>query len=277
VKIFLYKHVNTHLLFLIGISFFGLFIILAIATNPPLVEKNYWFRKEVISSIFGLMCTFGILATLFPRRCSGLFQMEQKKDIDSKNSIYLKSVPLSCVGKFAVFGHHPNCQNFKTHVIKFYGRIFCAGCTGLFLGGFLSLIATFAYALNLLQVGKECILTVYLGVLGVGFGVLQPAFLDLKGYYRLISNSYFVLGAYLIFVGIDSIVQSITIDSFLILLIVFWIITRISISRWSHMKVCNSCDIAIIGLSSPETVDGSDNDQRSYNDQEQWPKYPPEV
>ena len=86
--------------------------------------------------------------------------------------------------------------------------------------------------------------TVYFGILGISFGLLQfPLFKNRESPLRFLLNSFFVLGAFLILVEIDTLVQSVVTDLFLILLIVFWIFTRISLSQWDHKRICYACNV----------------------------------
>jgi len=194
--------------------------------------------------IFGSICVLGILASLFPKKCSGTFHFKKEgMTVNKSNSSGESKLPSYRVG-FALRGHHPDCGNFYTHVFKISNRTFCTSCTGLLLGALVTLVATILYVFNGWQIGQESLLTVYFGILGVGFGLLQfPLFKNRKSPLRFLLNSFFVLGAFLILTGIDALVHSTTLDLFLILLIVFWISTRISLSQWDHKRICYACKV----------------------------------
>jgi uncharacterized membrane protein YfcA len=55
-------------------------------------------------------------------------------------------------------------------------------------------------------------------------------------------NVFFVLGAFLLLVGTDEIVESLFVDLFLTALILLWISTRIQLSQWDHRKICSNCE-----------------------------------
>jgi membrane-bound ClpP family serine protease len=82
---------------------------------------------------------------------------------------------------------------------------------------------------------------VVLGVAAMVFGFIQ---LKSGGFARLILNMLFVLGAFLILAGMDGLIGSLSVDLFSIVLIAFWIFTRILLSQWDHWKICRRCSIS---------------------------------
>jgi hypothetical protein len=241
-----YQNINqdAYLLFLMGVSFFGLFLVGILTINPPVAESLPW-RKPVIGSVFGSICVLGSLAALFPKNCLGVFHLKKedalvKKKFHSSQESDMTSYKV----RFAVRGHHPDCGNFSGHVFRVGNRTFCTSCTGLLLGALINLIATFLYFFGAWQLSQKSLPTVYFGILGISFGLLQfPLFKNRKSPLRFLLNSFFVLGAFLILVEIDTLVQSVVTDLFLILLIVFWIFTRISLSQWDHKRICYACNV----------------------------------
>jgi hypothetical protein len=125
-------------------------------------------------------------------------------------------------------------------VFRIGSKTFCAACTGLFLGGLFALSGSFLYFFCHYNVEQSSYLLVWIGILGVGFGLFQFKF---RSFIRLFLNIFFVLGTLLILVGIDKLVHSVTIDLFLVALILFWLFTRISLSQWDHKRICFACGI----------------------------------
>jgi hypothetical protein len=89
------------------------------------------------------------------------------------------------------------------------------------------------------HVAEHSSLMVLLGILGVSFGLFQFKFRNLV---RLFVNTFFVLGALLMLVGVDELVRSLFFDLFVFSLIVFWLFTRISLSQWDHEVICSGCE-----------------------------------
>ncbi|NIM45700.1 MAG: hypothetical protein GTO54_08780 [Nitrososphaeria archaeon] len=143
----------------------------------------------------------------------------------------------------AIEGHHPRCENFSTHVFQIGGRTFCTGCTGLLLGGLAVLSGTILYFFGDLYV-EHIILVVLVGVSGVALGLLQFSLFNTQRIsIRLFLNAYFVVGIFLLLVGIDEIAQSLIADLLFAALSIFWLLTRISLSKWNHERICYSCNI----------------------------------
>lgn len=253
--------------FMMAISMFCLLLVVAFTLSHPTAEVTPW-RKPLIGSIFVSICVLGISATISPRWCSRAFrtkggEREQSIDRSATNG-----------GQYVMRGHHAGCGHYASHVLMMGGNIYCASCTGLLLGGLIALAATIPYFINCWQIEGNATI-VYLGVFGVTLGLLQfHLFKDRRGSIRVLLNSFFAIGAALILVGIDALVHSLTSDLYLILSIAFWIFTRMSLSKWDHVRICGICGISACNapreLASPNSEFG--NDPNSKYDQQ----YPPE-
>jgi len=138
-------------------------------------------------------------------------------------------------------GHHPDCEKFSAHVLRIGDRRFCAACTGLLLGGLISLVGAFLYFFIDWSVGESSLQIVFVGLVGVSFGLFQ--FKVKRSVVRLVLNSFFVLGALLLLVGINELAQSVFTDLFLVILVVFWLFTRISLSQWNNWRICYTCNV----------------------------------
>jgi len=207
------------------------------AYHPPTVQETFFWRKPLIGLIFGLICVLGILAVFLPKKCSGLFHVK-KHDLGSFQDSVSKE------NFFTIVGHHPNCGNFSAHTFQVGNIRLCGGCTGLFLGLLGALVGTAVYFFGNSHVAQIAHTTLWAGVLGVASGLLQHLLVNVsKSFVRLFLNSFFVLGTFLILIGIDELTQSLVIDLFLIALSLFWLYTRISLSEWSHKKICCSCKV----------------------------------
>ena len=216
-------------------SFLGLFLAGMLTVYPPRVHESLLWRKPLIGSIFGLICVFGILAVFFPTQCSRVFDFRKKSSRPylSKFSSHGTSSTLQ--------GHHPDCEKFVAHVFRIGDKTFCAACTGLLLGGLSALAGTLLYFFDTWRVEPSGSLIAWVGVLGVGFGLFQFKF---GSFVRLFLNVLFVLGTFFILVGVDKLVHNLAVDLFLVALILFWILTRISLSQWDHERICCACEVA---------------------------------
>ena len=221
------------LVFSAVISTFGLVTtIILTLVSPAIVIENVPWRKPVVGSVFALICLLGIIAVLYPEKCSKIF--------DSPKNSKLTTTHTDNGNSCAVMqGHHPNCGGFSSHVINIGEHHLCAACTGLSVGAIMALVGTVLYFFMNWSVGEYVLFTVLLGVSGVALGFLQ---LRSKGIVRLALNICFVFGAFLVLIGIDESVGSVFLDLFFVALIVFWILTRILLSQWDHRRICRRCN-----------------------------------
>jgi len=218
------------------ISTFGLSLLVIMVFYPPSAIDNFVFRKPLIGTFLVIECLLGMLATIYPRQCSRVFKKRGKK-LPSESSIKAYKKTRS------IRGHHPDCENYSTHVFEMRGKCYCSGCTGLFLGATITIAGTFVCFFVNLPCGGN--LTVFsIGCIGIVFGLLQfYLFVSQHSFIRVLVNAFFVFGVFLAMISVDSMLQNTFVDLFLISLSFFWIYTRIVFSRWNHERICQSCNI----------------------------------
>jgi hypothetical protein len=235
------RHIRSDIKYQLLVSFLGLLLLAVLTVFPPTVSGNLSWRKPVIGSIFSSICALGILAVFSPNRCLRIFDIGKKNKTVSSDSAKLASHGTSN----ALQGHHPTCGKYDAHIFRIKGRIFCAACAGLLLGGLLALAGASVYFFGDWRVAEHSSLMVLLGVVGVSLGLFQFKFRSLV---RLSVNTVFVLGTLLILMGIDELVHNLFFDLFVVSLIVFWLFTRISLSQWDHEVICSDCEIEGCGI-----------------------------
>jgi len=219
---------NFILLFHITVSLFGLLTTLMLALRMPKVHKSSFPTKPMIGTLFSLICVFGLLAALLPRRCSRGFHFTKK---NTKKAVADTSA-------VSIRGHHPDCEGFSDHVIRVDNHVMCAACVGLSLGALISLTGTIFYFFLGWNISETSLPAVFIGVLGVAVGFIQMRF---KGFLRSALNATFVVGSFLVLIGVCEQTQSPFASLFVIFLIVFWILTRILLSQSDHNRICRNC------------------------------------
>jgi hypothetical protein len=148
------------------------------------------------------------------------------------------------LGVILTHGHHPECQGFYHHEFRVGKKTFCIACMGLFVGAVISIFGALSYFFLEQLVEIDALFLVVFGVTGVALCLLQYTFFDVHS--RLIRfslNTFSIFGMFLILAGIDCIVQSLTLNFFLIVLFIFWIFTRILLSKNKHKEICQTCNI----------------------------------
>lgn len=194
--------------------------------SPSKNASNY--HNPVVFSIFFIICFLGLIAALYPRICSMPFYL----------GVNEKLVDYSMEFK----GHHPVCGEFTSHIFNWHGKDFCSGCTGLVIGAIIAMIGSVVYYLygNLNITEGQLVLVLGLG--GVLFSLLQIFFLKIQKYQvKLFSSMIIVMGSLLILIGINTLNNSVYIEFYFLMLILFWILARITLSHIDHETICRNC------------------------------------
>ena len=138
-------------------------------------------------------------------------------------------------------GHHPTCGNFSSHVIQIGGKIYCAGCAGLIVGAIIALAGTASYFF--LQDLSAQLVTAFFwaGLAGVTVGLLQYELFVNKASLHFVLNIIFVVGALLLLIGVNEMSGSLSLSIYFLLVILFLINARSTLSRLEHEKKCSIC------------------------------------
>jgi hypothetical protein len=178
--------------------------------------------------MFVSLCAFGAVATLFPHRCS----LETRVTGDLPPFRYT-----DVLGIRVIHGHHSDCRVFSNHEIRLDEKRICAGCLGLLTGSFMAIIITVTQAIQNIPVPPQSgLLGVTFVATGLAYSVMIPSSPPIL---RIVLNTFLVTGFALVYLVFSS-VRGLGLMGISISL--FWIYTRIRLSRWSHERLCISCD-----------------------------------
>jgi len=198
----------------------------------------FLWQKQVAGLLFIAICLFGMVAGVRPGLCSGTAHFKTVRKVnfgDGKN--------LSRNQKSGSEGHHPDCSGFDSHVLRFDGWAYCAGCMGLVTGAMMSVAGSLFYFF--LGFNFEGLGTVFFwsGFAGVLLGVLQyNLHVDWASIHFLL-NVFFVFGAFLLSVGVSEISRDFAVQLYFIALTVFLIFARVMLSQLEHIKICAKCSV----------------------------------
>lgn len=225
------KTQKTIQFFLVVLSVLLLILNSWVSISPPGIEDSFAFKNLVIGTSFSLICFFGILAALFPTSCAGVVGHKELASEKKLPNPHTKNVS----------GHHPSCEGYASHVLNIRANRFCATCSGLLFGALLAVIGCTVYFFFDVSFGHPFFM-VLLGDFGVLIGIIYHLVPKLQcSLIRFVASSFFVLGAFLILVGVDSAANSIYLDLFVLASSVFWIITKIALSSREHQQTCAQC------------------------------------
>ena len=183
----------------------------------------------LIWALFASLCLLGAMATLFPHRCSPSKVLPQ--DLDPSRFTVVLGIRL-------YHGHHIPCSHFQEHEHNVRGRFFCAGCTGLLVGALLAVSVSTLHFICGWNFGR---VYGYAGLACVVLGLLYiPLRIAPRPILRSLINTLFVLGFALTLSSVGGSGSS-AFDLVVIGLCVFWMFTRIQLSRWNHDNICDEC------------------------------------
>jgi hypothetical protein len=249
-------YLNLTLGFMVACSLFGSLVTLLVAVYPPTLVQDFLWRKPLVGSVFLLICAWGSLTAVSPRKCSMAHETQMGGAL--MDSGVKTGFPVSSKG------HHPDCGGFSAHIIRFRGNRYCAACTGLLTGGVIAMIVTSLYFFFGLNASPISFPAVLVGQLGLVSGLIQ---FKLKGWSRSAANVLFVLGSSLMLIGVDQLVGSVFLDTYVIGLVMLWVLTRVMVSQWDHRRICLSCGFSCatekkVGVlpSATQPVQGADDD-----------------
>ncbi|MFQ6086790.1 MAG: hypothetical protein ACE5OV_02090 [Candidatus Bathyarchaeia archaeon] len=212
----------------------------------PIQEDLQW-RKPLTGSAFGLICLLGIIAVFFPGHCSTIFR---EGNAENRNHVVLTEGNKAFHKMSTIFGlkithgHHPICEGFAAHEFQIGKKTFCTACMGLLLGAFISLFGVATYFFRGWNIGESVSLFLISGVLSVGLGLFQYMFFDIQWrLIRFLLNALFITGTFLVLAGIDAVANSLILDFFVVFLSIFWLFTRISLSKRIHKEICWTCNL----------------------------------
>jgi hypothetical protein len=181
-------------------------------------QPTYPTKTFLMRAVFALICALGLIAGVSPAFIS--FSKAERRDGDG------------------VTGHHPDCGRFNSHTVNLLGKQRCAGCTGLVIGSAVSLVGL-ALGLGPCGLGIETVF--WGGVILVGLGLAQH-FINLKNeWVHLFLNTWFVLGAWLMFESIQALGLGVSVQVYFLFMTVFWVWARIRASQWTHVGICSGC------------------------------------
>lgn len=221
------------ILSLIGLSLIPLIVIRTMTDPLGLVSQ-----PQFVGSIFIIICLLGAIAGVRP---SSFSRSVSRKSMQEEEDSQELGVPQE---KPALRGHHYSCDEFSDHVLRIDNNVFCAGCTGLTTGAVISILGSLVYFFLGFTFLDELVVF-WVGFSGVLLGLVQHQIYRIlsirSGFFRFALNVFFVVGAFLVLVGADRITGDLTVDIYILCVILLWIITRILMSKSEHERICKRC------------------------------------
>ncbi len=213
----------------IGASLISLIILLSLLSSPNIMTIHMP-DKLAIGIIFILSCLFGICVAIKPN----LIGISSKRG--SHDGGHLQTIMME------YRGHHPDCEQFRSHTIKIENKILCAGCSGLVMGSVISIVLMSVYIVFHKEI-PQTILPVFVifGMVLIALNYIEIVIPGRKAHFHLISNCFLVISFFFIIIGIFHLTGSIIYGIFVVIISFLWLDTRIQLSNWDHFEVCKNC------------------------------------
>lgn len=138
-------------------------------------------------------------------------------------------------------GHHPDCGQFKNHILNFKNKTFCAGCFGLAIGSIVSISLILIYLLISVNFTAFYPLILIIGFIFVFQTYLEIIISKRNSIVHMVSNILHVTGFLLIAVSILEITNSVPYSIIAILFSFLFFNTRVQLSIYNHNLICKKC------------------------------------
>ncbi len=219
----------------ISFSVVGLLLLTLLTYN--LNSVVFPLQRQVVGSLFGVICAFGVIAGVRPKLCSETAHFKKERDKSGSEGKTLGH------GQSGLSGHHPECEGFSGHVLRLGGRKYCAGCMGLVTGAVMSVVGSLIYFFADVNIAGAGVGLFWVGFVGVLLGLLQYNLFIRWASVHYLLNVCFVVGAFLLLIGISELTSDFALQLYFLALTVFWIFTRIMLSQWEHKRICAKCSV----------------------------------
>jgi len=114
---------------------------------------------------------------------------------------------------------------------------------GLFTGALLAIAGSLMYSLQIITVMGEATFLFWAGSFSVLLGLLQYARpLMMNGWVHYLLNTLFVSGTFLLLLGVIEINGTLIVETYFLLILLYWILARIILSNLEHQKICLPCN-----------------------------------
>ncbi len=197
---------------------------LSITPSPDLLDRL------LLGSAFIASCVFGITLTVRPGWAKRLIGRKSDEVSIEQGQVRGRR------------GHHPDCEYFESHTIRWGDRTLCAGCTGLAAGSAVSILLMSLYvALPIEMPGGVLKALLVLGVVLVAAKYVETVLPVSRAPARLISNGLLIVGFFLVVISAYELSGSAIFGILGLVVSFLFLDTRIQLSRWRHVKTCRDC------------------------------------
>jgi len=190
-----------------------------------------FYDKLIVGLAFISCCLVGLSMAFKPNRLRKLIHGGKQSPKQKSNTTNIDRQ-----------GHHPVCEQFINHTIKFNSKILCAGCTGLAIGSIISIVLMAIYILLFNDISQSILVIIILiGMVLITINFIEVIISFKNTGFHVMSNVFLVLGFSFVVIGIFQLTGAIIYGLFGIIISFLWLDTRIRLSNWRHYTLCTQC------------------------------------
>lgn len=208
----------------------GVFVVIMGGVGGLNAEPVDGWGKLLVGVPFILSCLLGIVLALRPGLLKGFGGRKRShRGIGEQWS------------EVAVRGHHPDCGSFERHVMLIGERAVCTGCLGLVLGSISATVLMLIYLLSSWEAPYLVLVVIMItGLSLVALSLLETTFTSRRKVHMLM-NSLLVIGFFLVVVSVYQSTGSPLYGLVAIVISFLWLETKVQISNWQHVEICDEC------------------------------------
>jgi hypothetical protein len=220
------------ILYYIILSSVAVFLLLLLIFFGQFKSNINFFDRLIVAIIFIVCCLFGVSLAIYPRWYK---RFKKHQDYNENNHHIIKTIELK--------GHHPNCNQFRNHILKIKNKFYCAGCLGLAIGSFISVLLMVFYII----IANEQISLLFQFLVIFGFIFIIITYIEIvlplkHVIFHIISSILLVVSFFIITISIFELTGNKFYGMISILLSFLWLDTRVQLSVWHHKHICNNCN-----------------------------------
>jgi hypothetical protein len=188
------------------------------------------------------VCFIGGIAAIYPNKCGKILSPRSSKQqlLHSKKANNIV--------------HHFLCEKYYSHLLRIRKKYFCATCSGLLIGAIAGIIGSIWYFSDIFYIENISFL-IPIGIFGVVFGLFQSITPKMdSSIIKFLAGIALVLGSYFLLINIDISKGGTFGDFFFIIISIFWILTKINLSRKEHREICANCIIKTCNFKDIVTI-----------------------
>ena len=209
-----------------------IFLIVLIYFGSSKIMIIDFYDRLLVGGLFIVCCSFGISLAFYPGWYRKILKPNKNK-LDNKND---KKVLRKRKG------HHPDCDQFKNHIICIDKKVLCTGCLGLAIGSMISVLSILIYLVFTNGITSTVFyILVFLGLIMIFFNFVEIMFPIRRRLLHIFSNVFIVIGFLFIVISVFELTGSKTYAIIGIIFSFLWLFTRIQLSHQRHIYICNSC------------------------------------